>query len=111
MSNTTILIAKGNKIVLEQVRELVELRAQIALLEKRKDAVTLEVEKAFGVDKISKTSTATTLTHNGIEFARYDWRNRKGMDETKLATDFPEAYEACFLPVKTTYGVVTSLFK
>lgn len=107
----TTEVAKGSKLVVEQVRQLVEVRAEIARLEKLKVALTEEVEKAFGVDKTSKTSKATTLTHNGIEFARYDWRSRKGIDEDKLAKDFPEAYEACFKADKTIFGVIVSLFK
>jgi tRNA U38,U39,U40 pseudouridine synthase TruA len=112
MSNTTQQVqvaTKGNKIVLEQVRQLVEVRAEIARLEKLKVALTEEVEKAFGVDKKAKTSTATTLTHNAIEFARLDWRSRKGIDSEKLAEKFPEAYEACQKP--TVYSVIVSLFK
>ncbi len=104
-------VAKGSRVVVEQVKELTEVRAEIARLEKLKDALTTEIEKAFGVDKKSKTSSHTTLTHNGIEFARYDWRTRKGIDEDKLAKDFPEAYEACFKADKTIFGVIVSLFK
>jgi hypothetical protein len=100
---------KGNKIVLEQVRQLVEIRAEIARLEKLKVAVTTEVEKAFGVNKIAKTSEFTTLTHNAIEFARIDWRSRKGLDSEKLALEFPEAFEACQKP--SVYSVIVSLFK
>lgn len=108
---TETLVAKGTKIVLEQVKELTEIRAEITRLEKQKEALTAEIEKAFGVDKKAKTSSATTLKHNGIEFARYDWRTRKGIDEKLLAEKFPEAYEACFKPDKTIYGVIVSLFK
>lgn len=104
-------VAKGSRVVVEQVKELTEVRAEIARLEKLKDALTIEVEKAFGVDKKAKTSRHTTLTHNGIEFARYDWRTRKGIDEDKLAKDFPEAYEACYKSDKTIFGVIVSLFK
>lgn len=100
---------KGNKIVLEQVRQLVEIRAEIARLEKMKVAVTTEVEKAFGVNKEAKTSEFTTLTHNAIEFARIDWRSRKGIDSEKLALEFPEAFEACQKP--SVYSVIVSLFK
>lgn len=100
---------KGSKVVLEQVKELVEIRAEIAQLEKRKQAVTAEIEKAFGVDKEAKVSTATTLTHNSIEFARLDWRTRKGVDLEKLATEYPEAYEACNKP--SIYSVIVALFK
>ena len=100
---------KGSKVVVEQVKELVEIRAEIALLEKQKLALTAEIEKAFGVDKKSKTSAFLTLTHNGIEFARLDWRSRKGIDTEKLAEKFPEAYEACQKP--TLYSVMVSLFK
>jgi len=102
---------KGNKVTLGQVAELTEVRAEIARLEKRKVALTEEIEKAFGVDKKTKTSKATTLKHNGIEFVRYDWRTRKGIDEALLAEKFPEAYEACYKPDKTIYGVIVSLFK
>lgn len=103
--------AKATKVVVAQVKELTEIRAEITRLEKKKEALTAEIEKAFGVDKKAKTSKATTLKHNGIEFARYDWRSRKGIDEEKLSKDFPEAYEACFKPNKTIYGVIVSLFK
>jgi hypothetical protein len=102
---------KATKLVVAQVRELVELRAEIARLEKMKLAITAEIEIAFGVNKTSKTSEFDTLTHQGIEFARYDWRSRKGLDEAKLALEFPEAYEACFKADKTIYGLVTSLYK
>lgn len=100
---------KATKVVVEQVKELVEIRAEIASLEKQKQALTAEIEKAFGVDKKAKTSEATTLKHNGIEFARLDWRTRKGVDLEKLAVEFPEAFEACQKP--TIYSVIVSLFK
>jgi hypothetical protein len=67
------------------------------------------LKKAFGVDKDSKTSEFDTLTHNAIEFARLDWRSRKGVDLDKLAVEFPEAFEACQKP--TIYSVIVSLFK
>ena len=38
---------KGSKVVVEQVKELVEIRAEIALLEKQKLALTAEIEKSF----------------------------------------------------------------
>jgi predicted phage-related endonuclease len=105
----TTEVAKGSKVVVEQVKQLTEIRAEIARLEKMKEAVTAEIEKAFGVDKKSKTSAVTTLTHNAIEFARLDWRSRKGIDSEKLALEFPEAFEACQKP--TVYSVIVSLFK
>ncbi len=100
---------KATKVVLEQVKQLTEIRAEIARLEKLKVAVTTEVEKAFGVDKKAKTSEFATLTHNAIEFARLDWRSRKGIDSEKLALEFPEAFEACQKPA--VYSVIVSLFK
>lgn len=100
---------KGSRVVLEQVKQLTEIRAEIAILEKQKDALIAEVEKAFGVDKKAKTSLFTTLTHNAIEFVRLDWRSRKGVDTEKLAEKFPEAYEACQKPI--VYSVIVSLFK
>jgi len=100
---------KATKIVVEQVKQLTEIRAEITRLEAEKKALTTEIEKVFGVDKKSKTSAHTTLKHNNIEFARLDWRTRKGVDLDLLAEKFPEAYEACQKP--TIYSVIVSLFK
>lgn len=102
---------KATKIVLEQVKQLVEVRAEIARLEKMKVALTAQIEGVFGVDKENKTSEFDTLTHNGIEFARIDLRTRKGVDTEKLAVDYPEAYEACFDPEMTKYFQIVSLYK
>jgi hypothetical protein len=102
---------KGTKIVLEQVKQLVEVRAEIARLEKLKVALTAQIESVFIVDKDKKTSEFDTLTHNGIEFARLDLRVRKGVDTEKLATNYPEAYEACFDPEMTKYFQIVSLYK
>lgn len=90
---------------------MVEVRAEIVRLEKLKAELTDKIEQAFGVDKDAKTSKATTLTHSGIEFVRYEWRSRKGIDEDLLAKNFPEAYKACFNEKKTIFGVIVSLFK
>lgn len=103
--------AKGSKVVVEQVKQLVEVRAEIARLEKLKSALTAEIESVFGVDKKAMTTEFETLTHNNIEFARIDLRVRKGVDTEKLATDFPEAYEACFDPEFTKYFQIVSLYK
>ena len=108
-TTTATTTAKATKVVLGQVRELTEVRAEIARLEKLKLALTAEIEKAFEVDKEAKTSRFSTLTHNAIEFARIDWRSRKGIDSEKLALEFPEAFEACQKP--TVYSVIVSLFK
>lgn len=105
----TAEVTKGSKVVVAQVRELTEIRAEIAQLEKHKDSLIAEIEKAFGVDKKAKTSVHTSLSHHGIEFARIDWRSRKGIDSEKLALEFPEAYEACQKP--SVYSVIVSLFK
>lgn len=102
-------VAKGSKVLVAQVRELTEIRAEIAQLEKHKDSLIAEIEKAFGVDKKAKTSVYTTLTHNSIEFARLDWRSRRGIDSEKLALEFPEAFEACQKP--SVFSVIVSLFK
>ena len=108
-TQTTTTSTKANKVTLEQVKQLVEVRAEIARLEKMKVALTAQIEGAFDIDKMSKTSRFTTLTHNAIDFARLDWRSRKGIDSEKLAVEFPEAFEACQKPV--VYSVIVSLFK
>lgn len=102
---------KASKVVVEQVKQLVEVRAEIARLEKMKVALTAEIEQVFGVDKESKTTQFDTLTHNSIEFARIDLRVRKGVDTEKLAVEFPEAYAACFDPEFTKYFQIVSLYK
>lgn len=102
---------KATKATVDKVKELVELRATIAELEKRKVSLTAEIEEVFGVDKDTKTSRHETLTYHGVDVVRYEWRKRKGVDEKLLAEKFPEAYEACMKPDKTIYGLVVSLFK
>ena len=110
-TQNTTTTTKATKVVLEQVKQLVEVRAEIARLEKMKVALTTEIENAFGVNKADKTTKFTTLTHNGIEFARIDLRVRKGVDTEQLATEYPEAYEACFDPEMTKYFQIVSLYK
>lgn len=110
-TQTATKATKATKITLEQVKQLVEVRAEIARLEKLKVSLTAEIESVFGVDKTDKTAKFDTLTHNGIEFARIDLRVRKGVDTDKLATEFPEAYEACFDPEFTKYFQIVSLYK
>lgn len=110
-AQVTTKATKATKVTLEQVKQLVEVRAEITRLESLKTELTKQVEQVFGVNKDTKTSDFDTLTHNAIEFARLDWVSRKGVDLDKLARDFPEAYEACFDPKHTTYSVVRALFK
>ena len=107
----TTTTTKATKVVLEQVKQLVEVRAEIARLEKMKVALTSQIEQVFGVDKDTKTTQFNTLTHNGIEFARIDLRVRKGVDTEQLAVEYPEAYEACFDPEFTKYFQIVSLYK
>jgi hypothetical protein len=102
---------KATKLTVDQVKQLVEVRAEITRLESLKSELTKQIEAVFGVDKDNKVSEFDTLTHHNIEFARLDWVSRKGVDLEKLARDFPEAYEACFDPKHTTYSVVRALFK
>lgn len=108
-TQTATTSTKATKVTLEQVKQLVEVRAEIARLEKMKVALTAEIETAFEIDKARKTSRFSTLTHNAIDFARIDWRSRKGIDSEKLALEFPEAFEACQKPI--IYSVIVSLFK
>lgn len=101
--------AKASKVVVSQVADLIRIRAEILELERQKDALTAEIEKAFGVDKTAKTSMAETLIHAGIEFARLVWRTRKGVDLDKLETLYPEAYADCQKPI--VYSVITALHR
>jgi hypothetical protein len=100
---------KATKLVVAQVKELTEVRAEIIRLEARKDALIEALEAQFEVDKVAKTSKFTTLIHNAIEVARVEWRSRKGTDEALLKAAYPEAYEAT--RKVTRYSTIVSLYK
>lgn len=95
-------IAKASAQVVAMVDEFAEVKAEIARLEKVKDALAKQITDAFG-------KTATVLTHYGVEVARLETRQRAGLDTDLLKKAFPEAYEA----VKTMkpYQVIVNIFR
>jgi hypothetical protein len=111
---------KVSKIVVAQVQELTNLRAEIASLEARKEALTKSLEVEFGKNSTTKTSEFDSLTHNNLDVARMDWRVRGGFNEKtfmeNLTVSNPELAELVkphlgLGRTETVYSVLVSLYK
>lgn len=111
---------KVSKVVVSQVVELTALRAEIASLEARKEALTKALEVEFGKNSTTKTSEFDSLKHNGIDVARMDWRVRGGFNEKtfmeNLTVSNPELAELVkphlgLGRTETVYSVLVSLYK
>jgi hypothetical protein len=113
MANATS--SKASRVIVEVVREFVEVKAQIAELEKVKATLNAEITKAFG--------DSDSLIHHNIEVARRDWRTRESLSADTLQTliaerlgDSPELAEIVQKMVAdstkaTTYPVIVTLYK
>lgn len=84
---TEVRTKKVSKVVVEQVKELVNIRAEVKALEGQAKKVVTALEKEFGKDDVAKTSEFDTLIHHNIEVARLDWRSRTNfnLDAFKVA--------------------------
>lgn len=119
---------KVSKVVVEQVKELVNLRAEVKALEGQAKKVVAELEKEFGKNDASKVSDFDTLIHHNIEVARMDWRSRTNFSLDTFKAEFaelvmathPELAEAIEAMVaeavakaqsQTVFSVVTTLYK
>lgn len=79
MSNavvTEVRTKKVSKVVVEQVKDLTNIRAEVKVLEGQAKKIVSALEVEFGKDDTAKTSTFDTLIHHNIEVARLDWRER-----------------------------------
>jgi len=101
---TTVAPKPSSKMMVESAQELMRVRNEIRELEAKKKELTSLLEAEFGKNAENNTSTYVELIHRGISFAKLDWVTRTGIDKDKLASEFPEAFEAC--QSKTTYSVV-----
>lgn len=95
--------AKATQKVVAKIDELATVRAEIARLEKVKDALLAEVNEIFD------TEGSDLLVHRNIEVARRDWRSRTTTDDKKLEVMFPEAFEAT--RKTSVYSVIVALYK
>jgi len=93
---------KATKVVVEQVKQLTNLRAEVKTLEATAKQIVKVLEAEFGKDDTAKTSEFDTLIHNGIDVARLDWRVRPNFSSDKfteeltksVAVAYPELAEA-----------------
>jgi hypothetical protein len=119
---------KATKVVVEQVKDLTNIRAEVKTLEARAKKIVEALEVEFGKDDTAKTSEFDTLIHNNIEVARLDWRGRSNFSQTKfvealtesVATTYPDLAEALAVMVaeavakatsETRYTVLNTLYK
>jgi predicted phage-related endonuclease len=101
---TTVPPKPSSRQMVEAAQELMRVRNEIRELEAKKKELTNKLEEEFGKNAEANTSTYVELVHRGISFAKLSWVTRTGVDREKLATEFPEVYEAC--RNETTYSVV-----
>lgn len=93
---------KATKVVVEQVKDLTNIRAEVKTLEATAKQIVKTLEAEFGKNDTAKTSEFDTLVHNGIEVARLDWRVRPNFSAgifteelTKsISVAYPELAEA-----------------
>lgn len=125
---TEVRTKKVSKVVVEQVKELVNIRAEVKVLEGQAKKIVSVLEAEFGKDDTAKTSEFDTLIHHNIEVARLDWRSRTNfnLDAFKVAfaesviTTHPEMAEVLEVLVaeaiakaqsETRFTALTTLYK
>jgi hypothetical protein len=93
---------KATKVVVEQVKQLTNLRAEVKNLEATAKQIVKVLEVEFGKNDTEKTSKFDTLIHNNIDVVRLDWRVRPNFSSDKfteelsksVAVAYPELAEA-----------------
>lgn len=98
---STTATAKATSKIVAAVSDFAAVKAEIARLEKIKASLAETITEAFG--------DARLLVHRNIEIARLDERSKTTTNETKLATDFPEAFAAT--RKTTTYDVIVNIHR
>jgi hypothetical protein len=83
----TTTTKKVSKVVVEQVKDLTNIRSEVKVLEGKAKRIITALEGEFGKDDVAKTSDFDTLIHHNIEVARLDWRERTNfnLDTFKVA--------------------------
>lgn len=87
---TEVRTKKVSKVVVEQVKELVNIRAEAKALEGQAKKIVSALEVEFGKDDTAKTSEFDTLIHHNIEVARLDWRSRTNFNLDAFKVAFAE---------------------
>lgn len=88
---TEVRTKKVSKVVVEQVKELVNIRAEVKVLEGQAKKIVSVLEAEFGKDDTAKTSEFDTLIHHNIEVARLDWRSRTNFNLDAFKVAFAES--------------------
>lgn len=85
---------KVSKVVVEQVKELTNIRNEVKTLEGQAKKIIALLEKEFGKNDTAKTSEFDTLIHHNIEVARLDWRERTNFNLDAFKEAFAEGVVA-----------------
>lgn len=93
---TTVRRKKATKVVVEQVKDLTNIRAEVKTLEAQAKRIVEALEAEFGKDDVAKTSEFDTLIHNNIEVARLDWRGRSNFSASKFTESFVESVSIAY---------------
>jgi hypothetical protein len=107
---------KATKVVVEQVKQLTNLRAEVKALEATAKQIVKVLEAEFGKDDKAKTTEFDSLVHNNIDVARLDWRVRPNFSEAKftealtesVAVAYPELAEAMSVLIAEAVAKATS---
>jgi hypothetical protein len=97
---------KATKVVVEQVKQLTNLRAEVKTLEATAKQIVKVLEAEFGKDDTAKTSEFDTLIHNGIDVARLDWRVRPNFSEAKFTEAFTESVAVAYPELAEALGLM-----
>ena len=93
---TTTRTKKATRVVLEQVKQLTNIRAEVKTLEATAKQIVGVLEAEFGKDDKAKTSEFDTLIHNGIDVARLDWRVRPNFSADKFTEELSKSVEVAY---------------
>lgn len=97
---------KATKVVVEQVKQLTNLRAEVKTLEATAKQIVKVLEAEFGKDDTAKTSEFDTLIHNGIDVARLDWRVRPNFSEAKFTEELSKSVAVAYPELAEALGVM-----
>lgn len=93
---TAVRSKKATKVVVEQVKQLTNLRAEVKNLEATAKQIVKALEVEFGKNDTAKTSEFDTLIHNNLDVARLDWRVRPNFSEAKFTEELSRAVAVAY---------------
>lgn len=87
---------KATKVVVEQVKDLTNIRAEVKTLEATAKQIVKALEAEFGKNDTVKTSEFDTLSHNGLDVARLDWRVRQNFSADKFTEQLTKSVSVAY---------------